>query len=215
MAVQEPLKPPVLPDGMTAALNKQRMKFVSEKNEIAERAVQKLPDATSSDDLSGGSAPKTDIKANPDVSQSTKESFDSNLAMNLSAKGIATDLVQDKSTGKIESPLPAAAQAERVNHLVSQEAVTIRQSGANSLAVSLKVDPHTELFLQLTNHDGQIQASIRCERGNIEGLDSHWGQLQESLARQNVHLLPLEDKTAARGTASRHSAADRGIFARL
>jgi hypothetical protein len=29
-------------------------------------------------------------------------------------------------------------------------------------------------------------------------LNGQWGQLQESLARQNVHLLPLEDRSGSR-----------------
>ena len=88
----------------------------------------------------------------------------------------------------------STVQIEQVTRLVNQEAVTVGQLGATSLAVSLKLDSHTELFLQLTNNDGQIQASLRCERGNIDGLSGHWGQLQESLARQNVQLLPLAEQ---------------------
>ena len=87
-----------------------------------------------------------------------------------------------------------------MTRLVTQEVAMIKQSGANSLAVSLKIDPQTELFLQLTNHDGQIQASLRCERGSMAGLDTHWGQLQESLSRQNVQLLPLEEKFSSRAS---------------
>jgi hypothetical protein len=100
----------------------------------------------------------------------------------------------------MSSPQPldqAAAQVERVAQMVNQEVLSLRQSGASTLAVSLKVDAHTELFLQVSNHNGQIAASIRCERGNLNGLDGHWGDLQESLARQNVQLLPLEVKASA------------------
>jgi len=49
--------------------------------------------------------------------------------------------------------------------------------------------------LQLTNHNGQIEAAVRCEKGGAAALDSHWGELQESLARQNVQLLPLQDNS--------------------
>ena len=95
----------------------------------------------------------------------------------------------------------AAVQVERVAQLVSQEVFMVRQSGANALAVSLKVDSQTELFLQLTSHNGQIQASLRCDRGNVEGLDSHWAELQQSLARQNVQLMPFDNRTAPSGAA--------------
>ena len=110
----------------------------------------------------------------------------------------------------MESP---ASQIERVAHLVGQEVLMVRQSNANALAVSLKVDTHTELFLQLTNHDGQVQASLRCERGNIDHLGEHWTELQQSLARQNIQLMPLEDK-AARVAAAAVTPAAGNVVAR-
>ena len=202
LVAQERLQPPVPMDGMGAALNNQRMKFAAEKNEIAGRAVQKLPDASSSGDFSNALPARADIKTDPELSGQAKDSFDPNLLVDLSAKSSLSDLMQANLAEKTQSTDTAAVQAERVAHLVTQEVVMVRQSGANSLAVSLKVDSHTELFLQLTNHNGQIQASVRCERGNIDGLGGHWGDLQESLARQNVQLLPLEDKAASRNSTS-------------
>jgi len=63
--------------------------------------------------------------------------------------------------------------------------------GAQTLGVSLKLDSNTHLYLQLTNHNGLVQASVRCERGSFAPQDSQWAQLQQSLARQNVELLPM------------------------
>ena len=56
--------------------------------------------------------------------------------------------------------------------------------------------------MQLTTHNGQIQASLRCERGSLAGLDGHWNDLQESLAKQNVQLLPPADSASVRATVS-------------
>jgi hypothetical protein len=98
--------------------------------------------------------------------------------------------------------MPSIARIEQVERLIGREAVVIRESGADTLAVSLKVDSRTSLFLQLTNHHGQIEASVRCESGDAGALDAHWKQLQESLARQNVQLLPLENKTVPAGPSS-------------
>ena len=117
--------------------------------------------------------------------------------MDSGAKTTAVDFESATGLTSAASANHAATQVERVAHLVAQEVVMVRQSGANALAVSLKLDPHTELFLQLTNHNGQMQASLRCERGSIAGLEGHWTDLQDSLARQNVQLLPLEVKSTA------------------
>lgn len=186
--------PPILPDGMVSALNSQRMKFAAEKNEIAGRTVQKLPSASSSGVSSASDAVKSTVTADTNLSGHKSDSFDASMLMNLSQKAEAIGTGPNAGLPEAAPVDNSATQAERVANLVSQEVVTIRQSGANSLAVSLKLDPKTELFLQLTNHNGQIQASIRCERGSVAGLDSHWGNLQDSLARQNVQLLPLENK---------------------
>jgi hypothetical protein len=57
--------------------------------------------------------------------------------------------------------------------------------------VALKLDSNTQLFLQLTTNNGMVQASVRCDRGQFAPEDSQWAQLQQSLARQNVELLPM------------------------
>ena len=180
------------------------MKFVAEKNETAGRIVQKLPNAPAAVDSSSDLIDKVTTKTQPSLSGHTNSTFDPDLQALVSANSTISDLSEGKFAEKPQSGDKIAAQVERLAHLVTQEVLMVRQSGANSLAVSLKVDSHTELFLQLTNHEGQIHASVRCERGNVEGLGSRWGELQESLARQNVQLMPLENKISAR-PRQRHS----------
>jgi hypothetical protein len=85
----------------------------------------------------------------------------------------------------------SAAPVERLEKMISHEVLTIRQTGAETLGVSLKLDSNTQLFLQLTTHNGSVQASVRCERGNFAPEDAQWAQLQQSLARQNVALQPM------------------------
>jgi hypothetical protein len=198
-------------DGTTAALNRQRMKFSTEKNEIAGRAVQKLPGANSTvsvDQDSAASAAGVEVQAdgNPvavgaELSGRGKDSFDATPTMDFSVKATAFSVEQGGGTDNAQPVNNSAAQVERVAHLVNQEAIAVRQSGASSLSVSLKLDSQTELSLQLTHHDGQIQASIRVERGDGSGLGGHWGDLQESLARQNIQLAPLDNSSASRNAA--------------
>jgi hypothetical protein len=212
-AIVAEANPAVTDTGTSAALDTQIMKFTGQKNETAGRTVQKLPRASSNGSLSSdssgssagqlattGSGRKTEWTNLPGMADLTIQS--------------ATGELHDTSTLIAGSAADSSAsQVERVAHLVTQEALMIRQSGAASLAVSLKLDHQTELFVQLTNHNGQIQASLRCERGNLSGLDGHWGQLQESLARQNVQLLPQEGQSSFRdqaGTFSGGSFKDSG-----
>jgi len=194
-------------DGTGGALSSQRMKFGTEKNEIAGPTAQKVPTASLKDDISTKSANDLTVGFDSDHSGHKPDSIDSALVMNWPAKASEGNVDAGKGTGAAQSVDHAATQAERVGHLVNQQVVMIRQSGANNLAVSLKLDPHTELSLQLTNHNGQIEASVRWERGAVAGLENHWKDLQESLARQNVQLLPLENRASPRTPAS-NSASD-------
>ncbi len=189
-------------DGTGGALSSQRMKFGTEKNEIAGPTAQKVPTAPFKDDLSTKSANDLMVGSDSDHSGHKPDSIDSALVMNWPAKASEWNVDMGKGTGAAQSVDHSAIQAERVGHLVNQQVVMIRQSGANNLAVSLKLDPHTELSLQLTNHNGQIEASVRWERGAVAGLENHWKDLQESLARQNVQLLPLENRASPRTPAS-------------
>jgi hypothetical protein len=196
--LQQPLPPA---DGIAAALDSQRMKFVAQKNELAGRAVQKLPTMPQNKDSSDNSSDKIDVKSNSSLGKEPGREFSALVPVfDLFPKSNGTGAGHIGLTDNPPAIDNPAAQVERVTRLVTQEVAMIKQSGANSLAVSLKIDPQTELFLQLTNHDGQIQASLRCERGTMAGLDSHWGQLQESLSRQNVQLLPLEEKFSSRAS---------------
>jgi hypothetical protein len=189
-------------DGTRGALGTQRMKFGTEKNEIAGPAAQKVPTASLNEDLSTQSANDLMVGSDSDHSEHKQDSIDSALVMNWPAAASGGNVEAGKGTGAAQSVDHSAIQAERVGHLVNQQVVMIRQSGANNLAVSLKLDPRTELSLQLTNHNGQIEASVRWERGAVAGLESHWKDLQESLARQNVQLLPLENRASPRTPAS-------------
>jgi hypothetical protein len=187
-------------DGTDGAVSRQRMRFTDEKNENAAATGQKVPGARAASSLNPLDAISSASELDGDGS-SGKSLFDSSVFLDFTGKPLTAGfeaIAGGSSAPAIDS---AATQVERVAHLVNQEVITVRQSGANSLAVSLKVDPHTELFLQLTNHGGQMQASIRFERGSSAALESHWADLQASLARQNVQLQPLEVKPAANTSA--------------
>jgi hypothetical protein len=196
-------------DGTGGALSSQRMNFTGEKNEIAGPAAQKVPGAPAKDAFAIQAANDLAGASTSDHSGHQQDATDPSQMMGWPAKAGELNANAANGAGPAASGNHAATVAERVGHLVSQQAVTIRQSGANNLAVSLKLDPHTELNLQLTNHNGQIEASVRFERGAVAGLDSHWKDLQDSLARQNVQLLPLENKTVSR-TPSFNAASDQG-----
>ncbi len=90
-------------------------------------------------------------------------------------------------------------KVERISKLVLGEVALVKQHSSDSMAVVLRPDAETELFVHLTQRNGQIEATVRCERGDLQHLGALWGQLQESLAQQKVRLAPLQEP------ASNHS----------
>jgi hypothetical protein len=82
---------------------------------------------------------------------------------------------------------------ERLSNLVLREAALVRQYHSDSMAVILRPDTDTELFVHFSRCNGQIEASVRCERGDMLQLAALWPQLQESLAQQKVRLAPLQE----------------------
>jgi hypothetical protein len=195
------LSPTLSPGGTTVASIGQRMKSATKANEIAGSAAQKLPPSRSTAPaLTGESAAIPVVKSRvPTAFSDSKESAPQWMVLDLADKGTALQTL----TGNVQDGrAPSSGAAERVEGLISREVSLLHQSGAQSLAVSLKVDSQTSLFLQMTNHHGRIEATVRCEKGDAGALNAHWGRLQETLARQNVQLRPLEDRTPSSGPTS-------------
>lgn len=116
----------------------------------------------------------------------------------------ATDWQTGRPVSHADRPAPdtqaargseAARTVEQLSGLVMRETAVLKQHTPDSMAVVLRPDANTELFLHLTQRDGQIEASVRCERGNFDQINALWPQLQESLAGQKVRLAPLQEST--------------------
>ena len=91
------------------------------------------------------------------------------------------------------STVDTTGTVERISKLVMGEVALIKQHSSDSMAVVLRPDAETELFVHLTQRNGQIEATVRCERGDLQHLGALWGQLQESLAQQKIRLAPLQE----------------------
>ena len=202
-------KPPVLPEqpalakeaenklqptsGTSVASTSPRMSNLSDRNEIAGRMEQKLPPATisavSSSDTGG---PSPDGGAKSSLSFSWHDTPSEPLAIiELSAQPAGVGAPVAEASAETVVRAASTAPLEQLEHMISREVLSVRQAGAETLGVTLKLDANTQLFLQLTTHNGLVQAAVRCERGNFAPEDAQWVQLQQSLARQNVELLPM------------------------
>ncbi len=187
---------PVPPSGTPAANTSQRMNPSSERDEIAGRVEQKLPHqavtAVSSTDADASSADSGTKLPMPFVWREV--SSEPLPIVDVTGASFSAPSVSASAPAPVvEAPAPvsSAASVERLEQMISREAVAVRQSGAHNVGVTLSLASNTQLFLQLTTHNGLTQASVRLERGQFSPEAGQWAQLQQSLARQSVELLPM------------------------
>lgn len=89
-------------------------------------------------------------------------------------------------------------------HIVEQ-AVHFKRNGLDSLEVVLKPDAQMEIRLHFITRDGQVEARAHCERGDTSQLSTEWNQLQDSLMKQGIRLLPLGDLAIGSNGLGGHS----------
>ena len=140
------------------------------------------------------------------------------LDLNLVARSpSATDGQTGRPVGSSDRPAPDSVRAadttgavERISRLVLNEAALVRQHGSDSMAVVLRPDADTELFVHFARRNGQIEATVRCERGDAQLLGALWTQLQDSLAQQKVRLAPLQESSSHHSNFNQGAGPDAG-----
>lgn len=98
----------------------------------------------------------------------------------------------EPAAAELDLPAPLDVPAT-LTPLIQEQAVRLRHASIQSLEVVLRPDGQTELHLQLTQHAGLIEATVRCDRGDAEKFGGGWAKLQESLASQGIRLAPLAE----------------------
>ena len=88
------------------------------------------------------------------------------------------------------------SSVDRVAHAITEQVVSFKRTGDRTLDVSMRPDRNTELSLHLTMRDGQVDVVARLERGQLESLQVHWGELQQKLAQQGVRVSQLTSSMA-------------------
>lgn len=98
----------------------------------------------------------------------------------------------DSSVNEVKAT-DSTGTVERISNLITRETALVKKHGSDSMAVVLRPDAETELFVHLSQSNGQVEATIRCERGDLHQLGAVWSQLQDSLAQQKIRLAPLQE----------------------
>lgn len=147
--------------------------------EQGEDTLVRLPDVGSS------TVPKTESATTLPVRGLAENDWQTARMLEGAARSESgvTEVKQTDSTGAVE----------RIANLVVRESALVKKHGSDSMAVVLRPDAETELFVHLSQSNGQMEATIRCERGDAHQLGALWSQLQESLAQQKIKLAPLQE----------------------
>ncbi|MDX1952351.1 MAG: hypothetical protein SFY81_09200 [Verrucomicrobiota bacterium] len=146
---------------------------------------------------------QSEIAALPETKVVEKNTDPASAFPNFSGVEKGEGRFEVQSAGEVSSPARAnRIEASEVYAALRTEISKMRQFQANNMALVLRPDQDTELFIRLEIRHGIVEAHARCEKGDFNSLNGQWGQLQETLAGQGVRLADLSDTT---GSFSGHS----------
>ena len=84
----------------------------------------------------------------------------------------------------------AEARLNKIEELITKEAVRFRWTGQESVSVVIRPDAGTEVVVHLRQREGQVEAMLGMARGEAARFQGQWQQLHDALAEQNVRLVP-------------------------
>lgn len=122
----------------------------------------------------------------------------SSLAVTLDSSGTQDLASANEGAALSSSGLNESAQTkslaglEKLESQIQHCAVRVEQAQPHFLAVTIRPDAHTELRLQLSMQNEQVQVKAECQRGDFAALEKDWGQLQKSLSDHGIRLGGLE-----------------------
>lgn len=91
-----------------------------------------------------------------------------------------------------------APAVERIQELVTFNAVRLSDSGNSSMQVVIKPDSGTQLSLELRQHESGVEVQAVLQQGDFHHLSQQWPELQQRLGQRGIQLAPLAgDATGA------------------
>jgi hypothetical protein len=93
---------------------------------------------------------------------------------------------------ELEGTNPLPTPVDRLTEVILHEVQAFRQTQSDRVEVVLKPDNQTEISIEFRFHNGEVEASARCQRGDFPALTAQWSQLQQTLSQHGVRLTELE-----------------------
>lgn len=118
------------------------------------------------------------------------------------------------STDEVPVDSIRVPQVEKVCNRISEQVVAFKKIGVNTMDAVLRPDGGTEISLHLSlRSNGQVDIVARVERGDFEGLQAHWSELQTSLGQQGVRVGELHQSSLNKQTVFHESSQNPGAAA--
>lgn len=77
---------------------------------------------------------------------------------------------------------------ERTHDMVAMHAVSLAQTGSDSLHVVVKPGDGVQLSLELRQSEGMVQVRASLHKGDFEHMSQHWPELQQRLEARGVRV---------------------------
>ncbi len=200
-------------DGTVIARQDNRMKKDVNVDKSSQTAEQNLPSGKVSTSATSAEADTGGKQASPESTGRKPESLSSGSKPPTPSFESVAQLVRVDSkpaADEAQAPSARAPQAQKVLNDITDQVVTFKNVGVNSMDAVVRPDSTTAISLQLSLRNGQVEVAARVDRGNFEGLQTHWGELQTSLAQQGVRVGPLHQASLNNQTSSRTPSQETG-----
>jgi hypothetical protein len=187
---------------MFAAQSDDMMKTAGNRDNSSQRGEQKLPP---------GENPATKLEPVGRVKAKTRATMGTADFLADAVAGTPTNwpsLSADNQFARWSPLADTAVDAPRPVHLdplvtqISKQAIALKHFNAESMAVVLKPDDATAVFLHLKLNAGIVEVHARFERGDYAALNASWGQVQQALASQGIRLGPLQEPVTNHSTST-------------
>lgn len=181
--------------GTAAARQLNRVKTNAKTANVADGAGQTFPELDSA---------VTDSSTAPARREAVKKAagaftIDEPTGSNATGPTHSTDAISRYNAITSEQARePLNTSAEHVLQQIAKHAVEFQQFNASSMAVVLKPDAETALFLHLKMHEGQVKVFARFERGDFQEMEADWAGIQQALAPQGILLAALQNSESTR-----------------
>jgi hypothetical protein len=185
-----------LAGGTNDAKPMKAMHRVTEQNEIADSAQQKLPRFDASEPRIAEHAASSDHG----TVQSRHNASEATVILDMTQRSPGAQPVIPVVEKIVSGPSETVHAVENLQRLINEHALELKHLGPTALVVTVKPDGKTDLVLHLEMNASGIQVQVQCRPELADQLAPKWEQLQQSMAGQGIHVAALNENSARMGS---------------